>query len=292
MSELPALDLTPHNLVNETHMGNMDHVKQIIESGVNPDDYGTNSMPALTCASANGNYNIVKYLLEQGSNPNNYTDTKLSAFKSAANVKSLKIVKLLLERGAEPNYEKDGKVALTLACDCNEGKNDDEIELVSVLLPLTDPSYYQKAYQISVCEKIRSMIKMYAHQESSGSELSLDTVFVEPEGGFGSEYYKKTKVWETPPNDPILRQLWDLLDICMKNTDPNSGIFLAYEKMALSECPDRYYEDGKLSLGQDTYLALDRMFRSNKIMKEDHPEIYERVVELANEYYGSDSESE
>ena len=152
--------LTAHALVNATHSGKFNQVKRIIESGIHPDDYGTNILTALICASANGNYEISKYLLEKGADPNKYMDDKKSPLKSAANIYSFDIVKLLLEYGADPNYERYGEVALTLACDVTDNKENKE--LVKLLLPVTDPKYYQKAYELSVNEDVRNIIKSYA----------------------------------------------------------------------------------------------------------------------------------
>jgi ankyrin repeat protein len=182
--------LTPHGLVNATHSNNLNQVKRIIESGVSVNDYTGNTMPALTCACCNGNVEMVEYLLSQGANPNNYTEKRISPLKSIANSSSphsFTIVKLLLDAGADPNYEKTGNVALTLACDVSN-----DVDLIRLLLHVTDEKYYQKAYEYSQTEEIRNLFKEVC------SVKAPNMILIDPANGFGGPQYKMKVHYDTP----------------------------------------------------------------------------------------------
>ena len=263
--------LTGHALVNATHSDKYNQVKRIIESGIHPDDYTGNSMPALVCSCANGNYEITEYLLSKGANPNLYTADKRSPLKSAANIGHLEITRLLLKANADPNYEKEGEVALTLACDQYPNK-----ELIKLLLPVTDKKYYQKAYDYSTDVEIRNMIKEY------------DSNLIEP-SSFGGPKYKQNIHYETPPTDPLLREYWFALDLYIKTVgqqDPNRAMLIVMTKCSLCDEPTGHIgEDGKLYICgfvREQLLRLD-----HDVLKEKYNQVYEVLIN-----YKEDSDDE
>jgi len=260
--------LTAHALVNAAHSSKLDQVKRIIESGINPDDYTGNSMPALVCASANGNYEIVEYLLSKKAHPNNYTEDKISALKSAADIGNLKIVELLLKAGADPNYERNGNVALTLACDSVSG-NETNRELIELLLPITDQKYYQRAYEYCTDIKIRDLIKQH----------SPNIKFIEP-NEFGGPKYKQKIHYETPPKDPIIRQCWELLGIYIETCKDPNRVF----EMILTRCSLSDSNSNELYLSNFVKEQLKRLFDGDlaKVSKNDYIELYQ-ILETEEE---------
>ena len=195
---------------------------------------------------------IVEYLLNKGANPNLYTNDNLSALKSAAKHKSSKIVQSLLKAGAEPNYEKNGDIALTLACDDNEN----DVELVRLLLPVSDKSFYQKAYEYSTSQEIRDLIKAHAPEMQ----------FTEPADGFGGPNYRTRVHYETPPDDPLLAKIWKLLnlyvDLYLKHpgSDPNDIYEQAYPSTSMCDDPKQFYRGDKLHLSKTIIETLQQCF--------------------------------
>ena len=203
------IQLTVNGLVNYAGSGKLDEIKQVVESGINPDEYPSGSMPAITAAACYNHYEIAEYLLSKGANPNNYTPDRLSALKSAAKQKNLAMVTLLLNNGAEPDYDRNGNVALTLACD---GAEEKDVELIEVLLKVTDKKYYQRAYDCSHNETVRNLIKSHWPENT----------FTEPVDGFGGTTYKQNQQYNTPPKHIVAAQMWHLLSILeLQSTDPN-----------------------------------------------------------------------
>ena len=277
-------DAETHQMVNDAHMGNFDKVKECIEvKGFHPDEVGTNTCTALLCVCCRKeSHEFVKYLLDKGANPNIYTADKLSPLKSAAKQKSYENVKLLLDKGADPNYEREGNVALTVACD--EGK-DDDINLVKLLLPLTDSRWYQKAYEYSSSIKIRNYI------QDSNPQLT----FTEPlDNVFGGPDYKSKLHYETAPIHPILNELWHLLEDYIKTVkDPNRAMMYVFQKMGISDAPQHYIDmiekDGDLGMYNDMMLNLKEFIDGNEDLKNKYSKSYKL---LSDNIIYSDSEEE
>jgi hypothetical protein len=280
--------LTGHALVNATHSGNLNQVKKIIESGVDVNDYTGNTVPALTCACCNGNVEMVQYLLSQGANPNNYTETRISALKSVANSSSpdsFTIVKLLLDAGADANYEKDGNVALTLACDVSN-----DIDLIRLLLHVTDEKYYQKAYEYSQTEEIRNLFKEVC------SVKAPNMILMNSANGFGGPQYKMKVHYDTPPADPLLRQVCEILDQYIDKfvKDPNKAIMYVFERMAIIDNGEENYENGKLRLSRDVRNAVGTVLRTYPLeqVEKTYWDLYYLLNNYVEEEYVSSSDSE
>jgi len=148
--------------------------------------------------------------------------------------------------------------------------------LVKLLLDVTDKKYYQKAYEYSEDETIRNMIKEHAPEIE----------FMDPDNGFGGPTYKQHVHYETPPRDPLLRQLWELMDIYANRMhDPNRGIFGIFYKMDISDNPKSQFKDGKLQLSYNAIDMLKFVFnlKDPEVSKEDYAEIYQMVLDYKSD---------
>lgn len=245
--------MSGHELVNAAYCGNLDEVKQLIESRINPDDWTGNSMPAILAACMHGgNVEIVEYLIENKANPNNVTPDRLSALKTAAREANVKIVEMLLKAGADPNYEKDGEIALTVACDDRT-----DLKLLALLLPVSDKSYYQKAYEYSTTKEMRDMIV--------GAAPEIE--FTNPSNGHGGPIHKMHLHYETTPTDPLLAQLYNLLNLSVSK-DPNEQFYIVDYQMNLCDNPESFYSEGQLILNDRIVNILSEIFRD---MEDDEP---------------------
>jgi ankyrin repeat protein len=269
------IQVTTPGLLHYAAFGKLSELKQVVESGINPDEYPANNLPAIIGAVSNNHYDVAEYLLSQGANPNNYTLDRLSALKSAAKKKNLAMVRLLLNNGADPDYEKNGEVALTLACDC---AGEEDIELVELLLKVTDKKYYQKAYEYSHNETIRELTKSHWPEN----------VFTEPVDGFGGPTYKQDMQYNTPPKHRVAAQMWYLLSILeLQSSDPNKTFQYVLYKMSITNHKPFYQDDCDQSakLYLDLWLAIkfQYIFDNSEQLKEEYKELYAIVLESIKE---------
>lgn len=194
--------------------GNIEGMKEILDNGVDPNEYISMSLPAIVCAAVNGQHRAIEYLVSRGADVNVCTTCKRNAFKTAASRRDLETVKVLFNLGADPNVEREGEVALTLACD---RAKESDIDLIRLLLSVTDPRYYQRSYEYSSNGVIRDLVV--------GAATAKGVVLVEPQDGFGGPDEKMERKYNTRPIDPILAQIWELFGIYMElNDDPNNTI--------------------------------------------------------------------
>ncbi len=248
-------------LVSAAYTNKLNKVQEIIESGIHPNDWTGSSMPAIIAASIDGNTDIVDYLLKQGADPNIYTEDRLSALKSAVKHNHYQTTKLLIVSGADPNYERNNATALMVAAD-NGAK-----ECVELLLPVTDERYYQKAFEYSSTQEIRDIVKSFAP----------DVQDVQAFGGPDTKLYIK---YNTPPTDPVGKQLWDLFTILMeKETSPNTLFEYSLYRCSLSADRDSVVsvEDALNNLGEKIRKDFDFLFYEEKDLCEKYPEIYEHI---------------
>lgn len=285
------IPLTAHYMVNAASSGDLNVVKKIVESGIHPDDYKNNSMPAIVAATCRGKYSIVEYLLSQGANPNNYTNDKVSALKSAALYKHSDIIKLLIQHNADPNYERNGDVALTIAIDQAEEK---DLELIKFLFPITDKQYYQKCYEYASNETIRKFIV----------DSCPDIQFVDPKEGFGGPNYKKEVKYNTPPTCKIRRQIWDLISLCsLFECDPNKLVGPIMYKMDIAGSTEETTIEELKDIITDRHNWLGWSFhRLYNILREKDgetnifntkfPEIYQMIKETQEIWDLNDSDND
>lgn len=167
------------NLIHAAYSNDLETVKKLIESGVDPNDFDPNNMSALISASCSMfNFKeMCEYLLLHGANPNLYTTDKLSALKSAAKHQNLDIIKMLLEYGADPNFEKNGHVALNIFFDQDHPEPFEKSkEFLQLVVPLTDEKYYQQTYNNIIDVNLRNYMKeltphfQYKDPDMFGSE--------------------------------------------------------------------------------------------------------------------------
>lgn len=232
-------------------------------------------------AGRHGNYDSVKVLLERGSNPNSYSKKGLSALKTAANMKNLNITKLLLKYGADPNYMTGGSVALTLACNNKYGEhddplddNDEQIELVKLLVSVTDKKYLQKAYEYSTHPIIRNIF----HNQMKYNDQAI----IEPVNGFGSNEYKNRIKYSTPPKiSKILTDVWILLEMYRRNyAKTNLDDQQAFEKQY--EIIDNQYFDSYVT-NIDFDYELDIPYLFDDFLRNTLNEMFEKNKKIENE---------
>lgn len=237
----------------------------------------TGSFPLLmACCCDTRNYEMIEYLLAHGANPNQNAkyvrsggmESRLSPLKTAASVRDLALVKLLLKYGADPNYENlAGHPALYIAIDGNEG-SENEIEIVKTLLHVTDKKYYQKAYECSSHPTIRNIIKE-VYPEAT-----------EPADGFGGVEYKKKIKYNTPPTNPLLRQVWELLGINFDKNfikDPNRVLWHGLLKDSIIDCQHDEEYVNEFGLDVDVKKSLKELFNEDDGMKDRYPEAYKLI---------------
>lgn len=245
-------------LVNEA-VRDFDAVKKLVESGAPVNDPEGNSMPAIVTAACYGRFDIIQYLLENGANPNLSKD-RLSALKTAADHNDYRIVKLLIDNGADPNFENNGEVALTLACN-DKGDTEEELNILKLLLPITDKKYHQKAYEYCVNENMRKFIKE-------------NTTVEEPENGFGSSKYKQKLHYESPPKHPLIREIWEAYGECIdKINDPNRAMGLILERMDFRDY--QFEEDGTEN---DIYIYKSTCYYLRMLDLSKYPNV-KKIVE-------------
>ncbi len=118
----------PYNddLVWAAHAGDLEKVKQLIESGADPNSRETGGMGVLL----NFHPHVTKYLLEQGANPDLQSNENILPVLVGVSGFNTPCVKLMLDAGANPNIASDhnGETALHHAAATSD------VELVKILL--------------------------------------------------------------------------------------------------------------------------------------------------------------
>ena len=100
-------------LYNAVRESKLEDVKNLLDSGVNPNIENTQGKTPLYWAAFNKNDKIVKLLLNKGADPNRADMEGISPLYWAAYTKNNKILELLLAKGADPNIEdEEGKTPL------------------------------------------------------------------------------------------------------------------------------------------------------------------------------------
>jgi len=115
------------DLIRAADNGNIERVRELLDSGVDSNITNNDGETSLIYASREGHIEIVQLLLDRGADPKirtNYGDTALI---SASYEGHTDIVELLLKNGADPNIDNDGYTALWWA-------SHDHIDIVRLLL--------------------------------------------------------------------------------------------------------------------------------------------------------------
>lgn len=100
-------------LYNAVRQSKLEDVKNLLDSGVNPNIENMQGKTPLYWAAFNKNDKIVKLLLNKGADPNRADMEGISPLYWAAYTQNNKILELLLAKGADPNIEdKEGKTPL------------------------------------------------------------------------------------------------------------------------------------------------------------------------------------
>jgi ankyrin repeat protein len=258
--------LTTEGLINAANCGNLDQVKRIVESGINPNDF--TELQALSYSCMHGDYDIAKYLLDNGACPNVY------AFNNAIYYNNSNIVKLLLDVGADPNYEHNGIVPLIQACDTFTPNMD----IIEMLLPVTNDKYYQLAYEYSGDNDLRDMIK----------RMTPHIHYNEPTSDFGGPIYKQYLHYGTPPDDPLAKQVFELIEIYINGIHPLIPYMLynniIMELRNIIDNRDSLYENGKLCLSPIIKSVLKLLFESNiDFPKNKYMNVYQIVYSFESE---------
>lgn len=287
-------------LVNASYTGDLETVKEIIETGFNPDKYSSDVLPAIVAAAMSGYDTIIEYLLSKGANIDQCDDNKRNALKSAAGQHHISTIRLLLMHNANVNIEREGDVALTIFCDGLKDTDEHQV-IFQMLLERTDKLYYQKAYEYCLFEKYRKMIQ----------EAAPEITFIEPEGGFGGKMDKMDQRCRTAPKDPLLRKIWELLNyyktIQSKTTEPNyndlfevilylTSIGGSTEKITLENfCNDWLTEILLYSIDEmekERKLTIELLKRQNRFYSGYNREGFELFVEEISEMLAFDQYSD
>ena len=304
------------DLVDAAYRGNFEKVKALIEiHGVDPNEWENTSMPALIadCArDGHGPVNVLEYLLSKGADPNLYTAEKdgLSALKSAAKYKHYDKVRLLLEHGADPNYERGGEVALTIAVDTEYHEEDSDQEefmnddfaqikpLLDLLVPVTDPRYYQKTYTYLVDQRLRDhLVKLtpshahlyrnpelcsYGRTISDDSRVAFGDSTLRDSKGFGSDAYKRSRKDALGPENPHLALIWKFLDACLCESSCSECILykICGLKYSITHHEHMHLNDsGKVSVDDEFKQDILDIFEQFPTLKNKDPykELYEHI---------------
>ena len=103
-------------LLNAAKNGNLEELKKLIESDMDPNTTDNYNSTLLYLASEYGHLDIVKYLLEEKANPNLPNNLGITALIIASALGREDMVKFLLEHDADPDLkDNDGSTALMQA---------------------------------------------------------------------------------------------------------------------------------------------------------------------------------
>ncbi|MDZ7720576.1 MAG: ankyrin repeat domain-containing protein [Balneolaceae bacterium] len=121
---------TAEDLRNASLQGDLDQVRQIVDSGVNIEEGDQLERTALMFASFNGHSEIVEFLIEQGAVVQNQNSEGRTPLMFAASGPFPETVELLLENGADPNIKDSVEGWTPLMYAAAEGN----VEVIEVLL--------------------------------------------------------------------------------------------------------------------------------------------------------------
>jgi len=105
-------------LLKQVKDNNVKKVREYLDNGRFPDDYGDSVLHVtpLMIAAENGNLEIVKLLIEHGSDPNARQQAGgHNALINAIHGQHLEVVKYLLENHADPEVKENGIAAISVA---------------------------------------------------------------------------------------------------------------------------------------------------------------------------------
>ena len=102
-------------IFNAVKKGKIEEIKELLQSGEDPNTQDNDGVTALMMASVKGYLEIVKLLLENNTDPNTQDNDGVTALMLASVERYPEIIKLLLENGADPNtHDDEGVTALML----------------------------------------------------------------------------------------------------------------------------------------------------------------------------------
>ena len=120
-----------HSIVSAARSGDLDRVKNAIDSGFDINFQSIGGITALEHACGKGFYDVVKYLIDNGADLNIQDKKGFTPLCAATLNKHKEIVLLLLESGADISLEiHDGKNIITIFSNSGEEGIDEIIEII------------------------------------------------------------------------------------------------------------------------------------------------------------------
>ena len=109
--------VAPAQVAEAALAGDLEAVKQLVDSGASVDERGSDGDVPLASAMRRGHVEVVAWLLENGADPESLGRFGSTALHIAAERGDLESVRLLLAHDAPPNLvDEDGNTALHVAC--------------------------------------------------------------------------------------------------------------------------------------------------------------------------------